>query len=131
VADLLKLALVAGALDQDEPLDPDAERGGHDLVHRRVRQLHPHHIAAPLATAPRAGAGNNGMLPAGPQTMRTGAGESETRVVMLNKQGELLRIIVQNLREKVKRALYEDQAPPPLTLKEASAEHVGRTARNM
>ena len=56
VADLLKLVLVVEALDQDEPLDRDAERGGHDLVHRRVRHLHPHHVAAPLAAAPRAGA---------------------------------------------------------------------------
>src|ERR1035441_6550752 len=39
---------VVEALDQDEPLDRDTERGGHDLVHRRVRHLHPHHVAAPL-----------------------------------------------------------------------------------
>jgi hypothetical protein len=45
--------------------------------------------------------GNNGMLPAGPQAMRTGAEESEARVVMLHKQGGLFRIIVQNIHEKV------------------------------
>jgi hypothetical protein len=41
------------------------------------------------------------MLPAGPQAMRTGAGESGARVVMLHKQGGLFRIIVQNIHEKV------------------------------
>jgi hypothetical protein len=41
------------------------------------------------------------MLPAGPQAMRTGAEESEARVVVLHKQGGLFRIIVQNLHEKV------------------------------
>ena len=33
--------------------------------------------------------------------MRTGAEESEARVVMLHKQGGLFRIIVQNLHEKI------------------------------
>jgi hypothetical protein len=41
------------------------------------------------------------MLPAGPQAMRTGAEESEARIVMLHKQDGLFRIIVQNLHEKV------------------------------
>jgi len=34
VADLIQLVLVVGALDQDEPLDRDTERGGHDLALR-------------------------------------------------------------------------------------------------
>jgi hypothetical protein len=41
------------------------------------------------------------MLPASPQAMRTGAGESGARVVMLHNQGGLFRIIVQNIHEKV------------------------------
>jgi hypothetical protein len=41
------------------------------------------------------------MLPAGPQAMRAGAEEPGARVVMLDKQGGLFRIIVQNLHEKV------------------------------
>jgi hypothetical protein len=52
VADLLKLVLVVEALDQDEPLDRDAERGGHDLVHRRVRHLIRTMLPRPLRRLP-------------------------------------------------------------------------------
>jgi hypothetical protein len=52
VADLVQLVLVVGARDQDEPLDRNTERGGHDLLHRCIRHLHPRQAAAPFTAAP-------------------------------------------------------------------------------
>jgi hypothetical protein len=80
-----------------------------------IRTMLPH----PFAAAPPCRCtGHNGMLPAGPQAMRMGAEEPEARVVMLDKQGGLFRIIVQNIHEKVSEGLPHPLTPPRSTCRQ-------------